>query len=166
MTLTRTLEKLERFGDSDADRALRPPVDGPGQPPVEPRHAHSRGWWLRRTLVGVAVVAVLALLVTWLVAFSPLLGASTVQVQGATTLSDDQVRSAAAIADGTPLVRLDTAAVARRVEALPQVASARVTVAYPSTVTVTVLERRAGPPCRPAPEAALAAGPAQGGALV
>ncbi|WP_375454788.1 MATE family efflux transporter [uncultured Methylobacterium sp.] len=32
--------------------------------------------------------------------------------------------------------------------------------------TVTVLERRAGPPCRPAPEAALAAGPAQGGALV
>lgn len=137
-TLTRTLEKLERFGDSEADRAQRPPVDG--LPPLTPP-ARPRGWWLQRALVGVAVVVVLGLLVTWLVAFSPLLGAQTVQVQGATTLSDDQVRAAAGVSDGSPLVRLDAAAVARRVEALPQVASATVGVSYPSTVTVTVVER-------------------------
>ncbi|MHA3703086.1 cell division protein FtsQ/DivIB [Jatrophihabitans sp. YIM 134969] len=149
MTITRTLERLERFGDSDADRALRPPVEagspggpggpgGPGVPGVEPR---PRGRWLKRALVGVAALVVVAVVVTWLVAFSPLLGASTVQVLGTSTLSDDQVRTAAGVADGTPLVRLDTAAVARRVEALPQVASARVDVEYPSTVTVTVVER-------------------------
>lgn len=141
MTLTRTLERLEHFGDSDADRALRPPVDGPGLPPTGPPPARPHGSWLRRTLVGLAVVVVLAVVVTWLVAFSPLLGASTVTVRGTSSLSVSEVRAAAGIASGTPLVRLDTAAVVRRVEALPQVASARVDVAYPSTVTVTVVER-------------------------
>lgn len=139
MTLTRTLEKLERFGDSEADRALRPPVDAPT--PGAPLPPRSRRGLLKGLLVGGAAAVVVALLVTWLVAFSPLLGASVVQVQGATTLSADQVRTAAAVAHGTPLVRLDAGAVARRVQQLPQVASATVTVTYPSTVTVTVVER-------------------------
>jgi cell division protein FtsQ len=38
-------------------------------------------------------------------------------------------------------VRLDTGAVAGRVEALPDVASARVEVSYPSTVVITIRER-------------------------
>ncbi len=139
--LTSTLERLERFGDSDADRALRPPVDAAAPAPGGPAPSRPRGWWIRRVLVSLAVLVVLGLVVTWLVAFSPLLGASTVQVTGTSTLTTADVRAAAGIGKGTPLVRLDTQAVARRVEALPQVASARVDVVYPSTVTVTVVER-------------------------
>ena len=51
------------------------------------------------------------------------------------------MRAAAKIANGTPLVRLDTDAVRTRVEALPDVASAQVTTSFPSTVTITVTER-------------------------
>ena len=67
-------------------------------------------------LVGVVVVG------TWVVAFSPVLGAKRVLVRGAHVLSAAQVRAAAAIRHGAPLARLDTGAVAGRVDALPDVA--------------------------------------------
>ncbi len=89
----------------------------------------------------VAAAGVLVLVAVWVVAFSPLLGARTVAVSGTHTLTAAQVRSAAAISRGTALIRLDTGAVRRRVEKLPDVASAAVTVSYPSTVRITVTER-------------------------
>jgi cell division protein FtsQ len=97
----------------------------------------------RRSARVVAVVVVVVLLVVgvWVVAFSPVLGAKRVLVRGAHVLSEAQVRAAAAVKRGTPLVRLDAGAVAGRVEALPEVATARVQVSYPSTVVVTVVER-------------------------
>jgi cell division protein FtsQ len=52
------------------------------------------------------------------------------------------VRGAAKIVHGTPLVRVDTAAVTRRVERLPDVASAQVSTSFPTTVTIVVVERR------------------------
>lgn len=91
-------------------------------------------------MVSAAVIGALAA-VGWVVAVSPVLGVRTVAVHGTTTLSDTQVRSAAAVPPGAPLLRLDTAAVRRRVQALPDVASARVAVTYPGTVTVSVVER-------------------------
>ena len=60
---------------------------------------------------------------------------------GAHEVTAEQVRAVAEIADGTPLVRLDTDAIRTRVEALPDVASAQVTTSFPSTVTITVTER-------------------------
>ncbi len=53
------------------------------------------------------------------------------------------MRTAAAISAGTPLMRLDTSAVARRVETLPAVAAATVRTDYPTTVMITVVERTA-----------------------
>jgi cell division protein FtsQ len=95
-----------------------------------------------RSLIIVAVLAVLVVaLATWIVAFSPMLGVNTVTVQGNRQVSAAQVRDAATIKHGTPLVRLDTAAVMRRVESLPQVASATVRTDYPSTVVITITER-------------------------
>jgi cell division protein FtsQ len=95
-----------------------------------------------RSLIVVGVLAVLvATVATWIVAFSPMLGANTVTVHGTRKLTVAQVRDAAAIKHGTPLVRLDTAAVTHRVESLPLVASARVRADYPSTVVITVTER-------------------------
>lgn len=138
MSLTRTLERLERFGDSDADRAIRPPVLDPEPEPSRPRRS-----WRVRALVAVAVLAVLGVVVGYVVAFSPVLGVRQIQVTGARTLSTAQVQQAAGISAGTPLVRLDTAAVAARIEAVPVIATATVTVSYPSTVSIAVTERTA-----------------------
>ncbi|MBO0832221.1 MAG: FtsQ-type POTRA domain-containing protein, partial [Actinobacteria bacterium] len=51
------------------------------------------------------------------------------------------VRSVAAIPHGTPLARVDTAGVARRVERLTPVLSARVSRSFPDTVVITVVQR-------------------------
>ncbi|MEO9138642.1 MAG: FtsQ-type POTRA domain-containing protein [Jatrophihabitans sp.] len=105
--------------------------------PLLPRDGRRR----RRLVLVLAVVLVLALVVTWLVAFSSAFGVRTVQVHGVRTLSVGQVERAARIEHGAPLVRLDTAAITKRVEALPDVESAQVSTSFPSTVVVTVRER-------------------------
>lgn len=111
-------------------------------PPSEeqlPRRGPDR----RRTaLVVVAATVVVAVAATWIVAFSSVFGVRTVEIRGARVLSAAQVRAAAELGAGTPLVRVDTSAVARRVEKLPDIAAARVSTSFPSTVVITVVERR------------------------
>jgi cell division protein FtsQ len=53
------------------------------------------------------------------------------------------VRTVAEVKHGAPLLRLDTAAIVRRVEQLPEVKSASVDTHLPNTVTITVVERTA-----------------------
>jgi cell division protein FtsQ len=72
---------------------------------------------------------------------SPLLAVRTVAVSGTTRLSPDQVRAAADVVRGTPLARVDAAAVVRRVKSLRAVATVRVTRAWPSTLKLQVVER-------------------------
>lgn len=117
----------------------RLPSDIADEPPDE-RGGIGRG----RLLIAVAVVVVLvAAIAIWIVAFTPVLGAKTVTVRGTHHLSVARVREAAAIKHGAPLLRLDTGLVARRVEALPDVATATVRTDYPTTVIITVVERTA-----------------------
>jgi cell division protein FtsQ len=112
----------------------RPPVASrPPSPPPGRRR--------RTALWAGAGAVVLCLALGWLVAFSPVLGVGTVSVRGTHLLTVEQVRSAAALQKGSPLIRLDTAAAARRVQRLPEVASASVNVSYPSSVVITVVER-------------------------
>ncbi len=98
----------------------------------------------RRSARRIALVAgslgVVAVLV-WMVLFSSVLGADRVVVHGAHVVPADRIRSVADVAHGRPLLRLDTGAIARRVETLPDVAAASVHVRYPSTVVITVTER-------------------------
>ena len=95
----------------------------------------------RKLILGTIAAVLVAAIGVWLVAFSSVFGVRTVEVRGAREVTADQVRAAAKIAGGTPLVRLDTDAIRTRVEALPDVASAQVTTSFPSTVTITVTER-------------------------
>ena len=115
---------------------------GDGAGPDDPRTAGQRRRRRVRTLVAASAVVALAVLAVWVVAFSSLLGVRTVVVRGVHTLSVARVEQVAAIASGTPLVRLDTGAIAARVETLPGVRSASVSTSYPSTVTIDVVERR------------------------
>lgn len=102
-----------------------------------------------RRLVGVPVrtwlvVAVLLAVLGGAAAYlTPVLGVRTVAVTGTSAVPADAVRSALAVGQGTPLLQLDLDAAARRVAAIPEVAAAQVRRDFPSTVTVTVTERRA-----------------------
>jgi cell division protein FtsQ len=95
---------------------------------------------IRRRLIG-AIVVLAVLLIGWLVGFSSLLGARTVTVTGVRLLTAEQVRRLAAVPPGAPLVRLDTAGIARRIEALPEVRAVAVHLSYPGTVDLRVFER-------------------------
>lgn len=95
----------------------------------------------RRLVLVLAVVVVAAVATTWLVAFSAVFGARSVHIRGAHTLTAGQIEKVASVGHGTPLVRLDTVAIARRVERLADVESAQVNTSFPSSVVITVRER-------------------------
>lgn len=98
----------------------------------------------RRTAGRVALlVAVLAALVAlaWVVWFSPLLGVRDVRVIGARAVPPARVAALVQVPPGTPLARVDTGAVARRVQSLPLVASVSVSRRLPGTLVVRVEER-------------------------
>lgn len=95
---------------------------------------------LRRVGLAAAVVAPL-LLLGWVVLGSPLLDVKKVEVVGLSRLTDAQVLGAVGAVDGTPLARVDTTAVRKRVAQLEPVASVTVSRSWPDTLTVTVVER-------------------------
>jgi len=97
--------------------------------------------WPARRWPVLAAVAVLALVASWLVGFSSVLGVRTVTVSGEHRLSSAQIAAAARIPHGTPLARLDTAAVRARIAALPAIRTVTVSTSYPSTVRIRVSER-------------------------
>ena len=90
--------------------------------------------------IGLAIVAV-ASGIGWTVYGTGVLGVRQVEVTGATLLSPPEVRDAAAVADLTPLARVDTGAVAGRVEALAPVDRAVVSRRWPGTLLIEVVER-------------------------
>jgi len=94
------------------------------------------GW--KTVLFGLAAVAIVAG-VAWALLGSRLLVVRSVQVTGAgSQVSRAQVLAAARIPAGLPLIRVDTAAVARRVDGIRQVQSTQVSRRWPSTVVISV----------------------------
>jgi cell division protein FtsQ len=108
---------------------------GRSRPVLSPVHIRRRRTVLAAlVLLGVSTLA-------WLVFGSPVLGVADVQVRGVRLLDADEVRTAVAVPDGTPLARIDTDEVAGRVQRLPAVVSARVRRSWPDTLVVEVTER-------------------------
>jgi cell division protein FtsQ len=95
---------------------------------------------LLRALALVVVVATLAGL-GWLVGWSPVLGVDEVRVTGVTGAASPPLAERAAVEPGTPLVRVDTDAVADRVRTDITVAEASVRRAWPNTLVVEVVPR-------------------------
>jgi cell division protein FtsQ len=91
-------------------------------------------------LVALALVAIL--MAAGLLAFGPVATVRRVEVTGVGRLSAAQVRAAAGVPSGVPLLRLDAVAVARRVAALPAVAEVDVQRRYPQTVRLRITERQ------------------------
>jgi len=94
-----------------------------------------------KVLMWSAVVSVVVVGLGLLLYFTPIMSARNIVVTGVGAVSQDEVVAAAAVKSGTPLLQVDTDAVAERVAAIRRVASARVQRQYPSTLRVTVIER-------------------------
>ncbi len=77
----------------------------------------------------------------WVLLSSSWLEARTVELVGGERLTVVEVEALAATDLGRPLARVDTGALAQRVEELPMVADAQVLRVWPSTLEVRVTER-------------------------
>ena len=107
------------------------PATGPASP------ANQRWRAAFFALMAIAIVAG----VGWALLESRFFVVRSVQVTGTHLVTPAQVRSAADIPAGLPLIRVNDAAVAHRVDQLRQVQSARVTRDWPDTVAISVTER-------------------------
>lgn len=89
------------------------------------------------------VVAVVALAggVAWALLGSNFFVVRSVQVDGAGSISRQTVIAAAGVALGTPLIRVDAAVVARRVDKITRVQSASVRRSWPDSVVIKVVPR-------------------------
>ena len=98
-----------------------------------------RAWWHR--LVWFVLALTLLGGGTWLVGWSPVLAVRSVDVSGATGAEASAVRALVEVPLGTPLARVDTAAVGRRIRSRITVAEVSVQRSWPSTLDVHVVLR-------------------------
>jgi cell division protein FtsQ len=94
-----------------------------------------------RTAVATLVAGAVVGGAGYVVFFSPLLGVREVEVTGNDRLAIEQVRQAAAVPPGTPLIRVDLDGVRDRVAALRDVEQVTVSRAWPGGLRVSVVER-------------------------
>jgi cell division protein FtsQ len=89
------------------------------------------------------LAAMLALLGggVWLVEFSAVLATRSVRVEGVPTRVVTDVTRRAAVTMGTPLARVDTAAIARRVMTSATLAEVAVSRSWPSTIVISASPR-------------------------
>jgi cell division protein FtsQ len=131
---------VSRTGTTTRDRTAGTPPETRKERPAVVRARRRERSRKQRVLRRLLVVPALAT-VAWVLWASPLLAVREVQVDGAVSLTAGEVREAAGVATGTPLLRVDVDAARARVARLPQVASVEVTRGWPSSVVVTVTER-------------------------
>jgi cell division protein FtsQ len=113
-------------------------------PPQRTRRARKRRSRRRKALAFIVIMLVLALLggSLWTMYFSTVLVTKRVKVAGTSELTAAQVSLAAQVPLGVPLARQDLDAIAQRTTTLPAIEAASVIRDWPSTITVTVVERR------------------------
>jgi cell division protein FtsQ len=77
----------------------------------------------------------------WLVEFSPVLVAKSVRVEGVPAGDVTPIVGRAAVPMGTPLAKVDTGPIARRVILWPALAEVTVSRAWPSTIVISATPR-------------------------
>jgi cell division protein FtsQ len=118
--------------------AKRRVAGGSTDAPKPPARGLIRGL---KVLMWSAVASVVVVGFGLLLYFTPIMAARSTIITGLSTVSQDEVEAIAAVAPDTPLLQIDTDAVAERVATIRRVATARVQREYPSTLRITVVER-------------------------
>lgn len=121
-------------GANDAGRAGADDADG-----AVGARARTRSPW-RRAFVGLAAGFLVAGIV-WALFGSKLLVVRSVVITGTHLVPVSQVRAAAAIPAGSPMIRVNAGSVARRVDAITRIQSAAVSKSWPDRIVITVRER-------------------------
>lgn len=96
-----------------------------------------------RIYVGLGVALVVLLVGYIALYFLPVFSVRGVQVVGTRTIPVEVVTERAAVSPGTPLLQVDTHAVARRVAGIPRVDQVTVRRDYPSGLRIELIERTA-----------------------
>ena len=102
---------------------------------------------MRKVIIAGLVLVVLVAAIAWVAWYSPWLAVSNVEVtvsdapEVAGPLTVDEVTAAAGIPPGTPMLRVDPAAIEARIAALPLVRSVHVDRAWPTTLRIDVRRR-------------------------
>ncbi|HKS43897.1 MAG TPA: FtsQ-type POTRA domain-containing protein [Amycolatopsis sp.] len=122
-----------RRGTTRPARGRRPETT---RRPPEP----NRNTFLRRRRVALLTVLTVVGL-GYVLFFTSFLGVSAVEVTGASTIPAEEIRAAAAVPEGLPMLLVDTGEIAAKVDRLAGVASVDVSRSWPSTVEITVVER-------------------------
>lgn len=94
-----------------------------------------------KALMWSALVSVIVVGAGLLLYFTPIMSARVVAITGLNTVTQEEVEQAAAVPADTPLLQIDTDAVAERVATIRRVASTRVQREYPSTLRISIVER-------------------------
>ena len=94
-----------------------------------------------KALVWMVVLGVVAVTLALILYFTPVMSARSLVVVGTGAVTQEEVVDVAKVRLGTPLLQIDTDAVADRVAGIRRVASARVQREYPSTLRITIVER-------------------------
>lgn len=107
--------------------------------PLAPRHSRPARPWLLWLAAGLVVLSLVG--GAWALLISSWFDARSVQVAGNKEVPADVVRAVAAVPLGTPMLRLDTTAIERRVATVPRVASVQVRCGVDGTVRIELTER-------------------------
>jgi cell division protein FtsQ len=123
-------------------RASAPsPVGTPGAAgAAAPQRRHTDPW--KAAFFVVAIAAIIAG-VGWALLGSKFLVVRSIDIKGGPAISRAQVITASGVKAGTPLIRVNTSQVARRVEQITLVQSARVRRDWPDGLIITLQQRKA-----------------------
>ncbi|WP_059022094.1 cell division protein FtsQ/DivIB [Mycobacterium sp. M26] len=94
-----------------------------------------------RLLVWLILLSVIGVGLGLILYFTPVMSARSLVITGIGAVTREEVVDAAKVQIGTPLLQINTDAVADRVAGIRRVASARVQREYPSTLRITIVER-------------------------
>lgn len=94
-----------------------------------------------RLLFGTLMVILIGVGLVLIAYLTPLMSMRSTEVRDNKAVPTDEILRVAEVPEGTPLLQVDTRAVAQRVAAIPSVESVRVQRSYPSSLLITVTER-------------------------
>lgn len=136
-------------GETDSDGIRRWRLVRAGRDAVPPsvrrfmRRARRRKLKSAAPWVVAALVVVVGVVASWILLGTEVFGVESVRVTGVSILRTEEVVAAAAIAPGTPLLKVDLDAVRDRVTKLVPAADAEVSRSWPNAITIEVTERTA-----------------------